>query len=85
MLDKSSYVPLATKKGGSAKMKKTGGGQPVNLEPTEIAVLNTYKGTVKMTGIAGVSETGTMTNYYFYGTLVNSNEFFTSRINKCIQ
>ena len=66
-------------------MKKTGGGQPVNLKPTEIAVLNTYKGTVKMTGIASVSETGTMTNYYFYGTLVNSNEFFTSKINKCIQ
>ena len=66
MLDKSSYMPLATKKGGSAKMKKTGGGQPVNLKPTEIAVLNAYKGTVKMTGIPGVNETGTMTEIIIF-------------------
>ena len=51
---------LAKSKGGSTKLKKTGGGKPVELDATEIAVLNAYKGTVKMTGIPGLNETGKM-------------------------
>ena len=35
----------------------------MELDATEIAVLNTYKGTVKMAGIPGVNETGKMKKY----------------------
>lgn len=61
--DNMSYLMLAKSKGGSTKLKKTGGGKPVELDATEIAVFNAYKGKVKMTGIPGVNETGKMKKY----------------------